>query len=191
MTSDEIEFLIVQRLDGTLSSDESAQLTAALGASAEARSLLATHERLHVALRRTSQVPRVDGEWMVAQVAAALDDAEEIARSNYRLPRWALFGPIAAAASLFIVLTLGVVFHKDDDQPVSMMPRPEKPIARVAVAVAPLTSTPHVAAVSVGAPANLSPSLVTALFVAEQLPGAGRVIVRPGSDVSPGSSTFE
>lgn len=183
MTSDEIEFLIVQHVDGTLSADEAARLDAVLSTDAAARSLLDEHRRLAMALRATPGAS-VDVDWLSAQIASRIDDEAEIEASrSYKMPRWSLLAPMLAAAGLMITLTLGVVFHRDDGDAI---PRtvPSVVVASVTGPAAETASVPRQMSVTVGAPANLSPTLVTALFLAEQFPNQGRVIVRPAGVVN-------
>ena len=182
MTQDELEFLIVQHVDGTIDPAEAPRLAALLATDASARSLLGEHERLAKALRAAPPLA-IDADWLSSQIASHLDEAAEVEASrSYKLPRWSILAPMAAAALLMITLTLGVVFHRDDGDPI---PR-EVPSTVVASVTGPSAETANVArqmSVSVGAPANLSASMVTALFLAEQFPSQGRVIVRPAGAV--------
>lgn len=191
MTQDELEFLIVQRVDGTLSTDEATRLSAALTTDASARDLLAQHERLATALRATPSMT-FDADWLASQIATRIDDdADFEASRTFKLPRWSLFAPMAAAAALLVVLTLGVVYHRDDGEKIA---RPDAtPTAPIVVAsfagpTAESTNAPRQMSVSVGAPSNLSPTMVTALFLAEQFPTGGRVIVRPAGPPSSGTA---
>ena len=185
MTQDDLEYLIVQRLDGTIAAADDATLTRALTDDAGARALLAAHERLLFALRDGDRAPTVDGDWLAAEIAAHLDDADEI--RGHRIPRLMIWGPLAAAASLMIVLTLGVVFHRDDGEPIAQQPavpttrvEPTVAVARVSLPTVPPASAAagRTMSVRVGAPTNLSPQLVTALFLSDRSPGAGRVSVQ-------------
>lgn len=191
MTQDELEFLIVQHVDGTLAPDEAPRLAAILASDASARALLAEHERLATVLRAAPAI-EVDHDWLTAQIASRIDDeAEHAAAHTLKLPRWAFWAPMAAAAGLMVTLTLGILFHRDDGEaiPHAIAPNTQTQIASVTGPTAERSGEPQMMSVSVGAPANLSPSLVTALFLAEQFPSQGRVIVRPAGP--PHTSAFD
>lgn len=172
MIDEELEFLIVQDVDGELSPEASKALHARIAGDATARSVWTEHARLRTSLRRLP-TPSIDADWLEARIVGGLDEHERRA-APHRISRWAIFGPMAAAASLLIVLTLGVIFHRDDGDPL-----PAQKTLVASLPAAEVLSTGGAATVSVGLPANLSPQLITALFLAEQMPTQGRVIIRP------------
>jgi anti-sigma factor RsiW len=181
VTHEELEFLISQHLDGTLDAAERVKLDDALAARPEARELLAEHARLDALLKSSRAAVDVDAEWLSSQIAGRID--EDSARSLL-LRRWMWMSPIAAAAMLMIALTIGFsLFNRGQptalDQ--STTARPQQEVARIDLA-GPQVDTPRTgggyAAVSVGIPANLTPALVSSLYLSDGN-SRGRVLIRP------------
>lgn len=171
MDRDELEFLISQHLDGTLATDASARLQARLSADADARSLFDDHAKLDGALRASRDVLAIDESWLSALIADALDESNA---QPIRVARWTWAVPMAMAACLLIGLMLGVVFLRDNaEKQIAVVPQqPAAPqIATIIITGTPATprSTEGYASVSVGVPANLTPQIVSALYLSRDL----------------------
>lgn len=175
MTHDELEFLISQHFDGTLSAAEAEKLRAVLDADASARALFDEHAALDAALKSSRIDTGIDQDWLSAQIAGTIDEAQS---KPLRVAGWSIFAPMAMAACLLIGLTLGVVFLKDSTE--TSLPTPT--VARtIEVGPAETDRPVAVASVSVGVPANLTPALMTALFVSDQRT-TGKVIIKPAGE---------
>jgi anti-sigma factor RsiW len=168
---DELEFLISQHFDGTLAADESARLQAHLSADAGAQSLFDDHAKLDGALRASREVLSIDEAWLSAQISDAIDESNA---QPIRIARWAWAAPLAMAACLLIGLTLGIVFLRDNtEKQIAAVPQPPTTpqIAQIVVTGTPATPRPTegYASVSVGVPANLTPQIVSALYLSRDL----------------------
>lgn len=170
MTYDEIEFLISQHFDGTLSVEEAGKLRAALESDPSAHALFEEHARLDAALKSTKAAPDIDQEWFSAEIVGKIDEAQS---RPLRISNWNIFAPMAVAAALLFGLTLGVVLFT------GRAPAGDGPaLARVSLPSPPRPAGETVSRVSVGVPANLSPAMMTTLFLAEHR-GSGRVEIHP------------
>lgn len=170
MTHDELEFLISQHFDGTLSADEAEKLRVAVASDLSAKALFDEHAKLDAALKSSRATLDIDAEWLGAQIAGTIDDAQS---RPIRISNWNLFAPMAAAAVLLIALTLGVFLVKDND-----VTSPGQTIAQVSLPDVPERPRDAVASVSVGVPANLTPAMMTTLFLADHRP-PNRVVIQP------------
>jgi anti-sigma factor RsiW len=168
---DELEFLISQHFDGTLSAEESTRLHAHLAADAGAQSLYNDHAKLDDALRNSRDVLAIDEAWLTAQISDAIDEGNA---KPIRINHWSWAAPLAMAACLLIGLTLGVVFLRDNtEKPIAAVPPalPGPQIAQIVISGNPSAPMPAAgyASVSVGVPANLTPQIVSALYLSRDL----------------------
>jgi anti-sigma factor RsiW len=76
MTREEMEFLISQHLDGTLSREEEARVRELLESSQEARGILAEYQRLDSALK-SQAAPAVKWDVLAEKISQAVDCVEE------------------------------------------------------------------------------------------------------------------
>src|SRR5437588_5907133 len=109
---DDVEFLIVQYLDGSLAAGERAALEARLGDDPEAQALLEEHRRLDTILRR-DPIPDIRWEALARQISSAVTTApmpevEEHAQV-FRMPWVGWGGKLAIAAALLIATGIGIV----------------------------------------------------------------------------------
>src|SRR4051812_11573181 len=72
MTREEMEFLISQHLDGTLSHEEEAKVRQLLESSAEAREILAEYQKLDVILKTSAASPAVKWEMLAEKISGAV-----------------------------------------------------------------------------------------------------------------------
>ena len=79
MTREEMEFLISQHLDGTLSREEEAKVRELLASSEEAQGILAEYQKLDSVLKNAGQMPAVKWERLASTIAAAVSCAGEAA----------------------------------------------------------------------------------------------------------------
>lgn len=182
MDRDELEFLISQHFDGTLDEAESVRLRVHLASDPEAQILFDQHKKLDAALRASQSVLAIDESWLSAQIAEHIDETNarplRIGGGNRS---W--MAPLAMAATLIIGLTLGVIFLRDDDRPATIAqehPAPGPQQTTAIVISGPPAEKPHVngyASVSVGVPANLTPQIVSALYLSRDL-SESRVNIR-------------
>lgn len=186
MTHDEVEFLISQHLDGTLSADEAEKLRIVLEQDPVAKALFEEHQRLDVALKSTRTADlRIDQDWLTAQIAGAIDEHQS---RPILLSNRSMFAPMAIAATLLIGLTLGVVFLKDETESPANQLSSNTNVSRIVEIGSPETPVRNdvaMANVSVGVPANLSPAMMTALFIADHR-STGKVVIKPAGEVRHG-----
>lgn len=175
MTHEEVEFLISQHFDGTLSADEAEKLRVALESEPSARALFEEHARLDGALKSTKVRLDIDAEWLNAQIAGTIDEAQS---RPLRISNWNTFAPMAIAATLLIGVTLGIALLRNS---ASTSDAPAIANATVTLPAAPRPSREAVVNVSVGVPANMTPTMMTTLFLAEHR-GSGRVIIQPAGE---------
>jgi anti-sigma factor RsiW len=74
MTNDQIEFLISQYIDGTISGEDEAILRSVLAENADARALLAEYEKLDQLMKGTMPLPAMKWEKVSEVIGAAVDD---------------------------------------------------------------------------------------------------------------------
>ena len=190
MQTDELEFLISQHFDGTLEAADGARLGGVVAADPAARVLLNEHAKLDAALRASRSTPAIDESWLSAQIAATIDDANA---TPLRMPIWRSFAPLAAAAAVVIGLSATALFMSNRGEPTmatnsglavpTPAPRPV-PVIEVAVAAEPARQGGF-ANVSVGAPANLTPQIVAALYLARDMSDDSRVTIRAAGRRAP------
>ncbi len=111
----EVEFSIIQYLDGTLADEERAALEARLSGDAEARALLEEHRRLD-ALFKLATVPAIRWDNLARSISSAVASApmpevEEPAHT-LRMPWVGWAGKLAIAAMLLIATSIGIVLLK-------------------------------------------------------------------------------
>ncbi len=188
MTPDEIEFLISQHFDQTLTADESASLRAVLSADPKARAIFEQYARIDRALHDSRVQPEVDTEFVVAEIAGQLDELETPAPASLPMPWLFRMAPMAVAAVLLIGLGLGIAFLRDGGEKI---PRNgpgvavvSLPQARPAKASAGPAVEPTLT-VSIGQPISITPQMLTALFLAQPRPA--RVEIRPVGQRADGS----
>lgn len=181
MDHDELEFLISQHFDGTLEASEASRLQQRLLADVAARTLFDEHAQLDAALRASAGSIAIDEAWLSAQIADHIDEANA---KPIKVKHWGWVAPLAMAATLMIGLTLGVIFLKDDDKSElrSQVPTPttvQPQVTQIVMSTPSPEPKPHggYATVSVGAPANLTPQIVSALYLAQDM-SASRVSIR-------------
>src|SRR3954452_23858301 len=76
MTREEMEFLISQHLDGTLSHEDEAKVRQLLASSAEAGEILAEYQKLDNVLK-TQNSPAVKWDMLASTISAAVDGVSE------------------------------------------------------------------------------------------------------------------
>ncbi|MFT3787515.1 MAG: hypothetical protein QM770_15325 [Tepidisphaeraceae bacterium] len=143
MTTDELEFLISQHLDGDIAPADEARLQAALIADASARALFEEHRQVDAALKevRSQDAVALAGiDWadMRASINASIDDAnagESIKLDDYRPAVANPFGRInrAMAVAAVVLVGLGVA---------TVMLMRQKPTPEGPIAVTPPTTVP-------------------------------------------------
>jgi hypothetical protein len=191
--TDELEFLISQHFDGTLDAADEQRLQQRVAADAGARSLFDQHAKLDVALRASGSSLAIDEAWLSAQIAATIDEANA---RPMRIRRWTSFAPLAAAAALAIGITSFFAFRDNGTTTVavdgpgnSVTGSDVKPVPVIEVAIAAPPEEPRqrpgYATVSVGAPANLTPQIVAALYLARDMSDDSRVTIRAAGRRSP------
>jgi len=79
MTREEMEFLISQHLDGTLSREEEAKVRELLASSDEAQGILAEYQKLDSVLKSAGQTPAVKWERLASTISAAVGCVGEAA----------------------------------------------------------------------------------------------------------------
>jgi anti-sigma factor RsiW len=177
MTHDEIEFLISQHFDGTLDAAEAQKLRAILDSDPAARVLFEEHGRLDRALRASRVDLGIDAEWLTAEIAGHIDEAQA---RPYRIGGWSVFARIAVAATVMVCLGVGALLLTRD------RPQPALPtLARTVEVTLPdpaRTDRLVVANVTVGIPSNMTPAMMSALFLADQRHGGGRVVIEPAGE---------
>jgi anti-sigma factor RsiW len=104
-----LEFVISQYVDGTLSEAERIQLEALLANDAAARALVEQHRKLNEALRATP-MPAVRWELLAERIGNAVAEAEAPAAS-YRLFARRFVMPLAMAASLLIACGVAITIY--------------------------------------------------------------------------------
>src|SRR2546421_12460599 len=111
----DVEFLIVQYLDGTLAEGERAALEARLANDVEARALLDEHRRLDALLRR-DVMPDIRWDALSRHLSSALMTAEmpevEEPVRVLRMPWVGWAGKLAIAAALLIATGIAIVALK-------------------------------------------------------------------------------
>lgn len=92
MTREEMEFLISQHLDGTLSREEEAKVRELLTSSDDAREILAEYQKLDGILKGSAAAPAVKWEMLADKISSAVDavgeagsvsEEEELAITEY------------------------------------------------------------------------------------------------------------
>jgi hypothetical protein len=176
MTHDELEFLISQHFDGTLNAAEADKLRAVIEADASALQLFNEHQRLDQVLKTSKAELEVDQEWLNAQIAGHIDEAQA---KTYKVGGWSMFSRMAAAATVMVGLGLGALLLTKNRA------EPTQPTLATTVEVTvpdpATTNQVAVANVSVGIPSNMTPAMMSALFLADQRHngGRGRVVIQP------------
>ena len=175
MTTDELEFLISQHFDGTLTAEESERVRAAVASDAAAKAMFNEYAAVDTALRATQTKLQIDEDWLSEQIGNHIDEANA---KPIRSKSFGWYAPLAMAACLLIGLTLGVVFLTDDDKPVVAVKPTATPVMQIALGgdPAPVT-TPGVAMISIGTPTHLTPQNVMALYLARDDMSANRVLL--------------
>src|SRR4051812_19786782 len=79
MTRDEMEFLISQHLDGTLSPGDEAKVRELLETSAEARKIAAEYQKLNAVLMGGKDLPAVKWDVLAERISKAVDAVGEAA----------------------------------------------------------------------------------------------------------------
>ena len=106
MVESDIEFLISQYLDGTLSADEEAALLRRIESDAEARKLFTDYQRLDAALK-SQPLPEMPWDELYARISAAVSEEPEKSTTS-KMP-WLRYGSrVAIAACLVIASVVGV-----------------------------------------------------------------------------------
>jgi anti-sigma factor RsiW len=77
MTRDEIEFLISQHLDGTLSREDEAKVRELLNTSQEAQAILAEYQKLDGVLKSAKDLPAVKWDVLASTISSAVDAVGE------------------------------------------------------------------------------------------------------------------
>lgn len=176
MTHDEIEFLISQHFDGTLDAAEAVKLRAILDSDASAQQLFAEHERLDRVLKASKIDLGIDQEWLTAEIAGHIDEAQS---QTYKIGGWSMFSRLAVAATVMVGVGLGALLLTRNS------PQPTQPTLAKTVEVSvpdpAKTDAVAVADVTVGVPSNMTPAMMSALFLADQRHGgrSGRVVIQP------------
>src|SRR2546423_1093223 len=101
MSTDELEFLISQYLDGTLNPLEKAVLEERLASDVAARELLGQYWQLDALVKRGLPEPRIDHDALRATISSAVSRAE-LPIKHFKLT-FARVGKIAAIAASIIV----------------------------------------------------------------------------------------
>ncbi len=109
MLSEEIEFAITQYADGTLPDAERAELEPILQSDAEARRALDEYRRLDALVKSAgAQLPDIRWDALADHISAKVSNLPLPAQS-YKMPAWwQRSGLIALAASVLIVLGVGI-----------------------------------------------------------------------------------
>src|SRR3954469_4239276 len=76
MTREEMEFLLSQHLDGTLSHEDEAKVRQLLASSVEAREILAEYQKLDSVLKNQNS-PAVKWDMLASTISAAVDGVSE------------------------------------------------------------------------------------------------------------------
>ena len=157
MTRDELEFAIIQYLDGTLAEADEAALESRLATDADARALLAQYRGLDRALR-AQPLPDIDFDALSDRIRAAVAAQDEPAQS-YRLHWVRTAAALALAACVVIAVGVGIRrLHAPPAPGPQVVVNPNRPTPAaepthiVVVDIAPrhVPSTAPVAIVSVG-----------------------------------------
>jgi anti-sigma factor RsiW len=102
---DELEYLIMQYVDGELDAEERAAFERRIAADPAARQVLAQHRSLEAVLRHSWAMPHVDFERLGEHLG------EAVAPSSYSITSWVRYGSmVAVAACVLIVASLSVHF---------------------------------------------------------------------------------
>jgi hypothetical protein len=114
LSRDELEFAISQYIDGTLSVLERDALEERLATDPEARELLAEYRKLNTVVKASAMpMPAIAWDRLAEQIGQATA-AEEAPVRHYRIGAMSWTGRLAIAASLLLVISLGVFFVKRD-----------------------------------------------------------------------------
>ena len=129
MVTEELEILLSRYDDPDLSRSDRARAERALSQNAQAAVLLDQYRRLNQHLANLpDQLDGIDLEQFGRSVRQALDAASTPRRRPRRL-LWPILAPLAAAAAvLLIVLPSGVLFDKEQSQPVPVLSEPRVPV---------------------------------------------------------------
>ena len=135
MTREEMEFLISQHLDGTLSREEEAKVRELLDSSAEARAILAEYQKLDSALK-SQAAPVVKWDVLAETISAAVDcvgeavsEEDEFALSEY--VEGALSAEHGAALEKRIEAKPGLRAVMQEDRSLNAMLRSSMPLPAV------------------------------------------------------------
>lgn len=133
MVDEKLQFAISQYIDGTLPTDQLAQLEERLKVDAEARKLFEEFRRLNDLMNVAMPVPEMDWEQLTHKISAAVDRSIETP-DTIVLPRepakvwWATWQPVALAASLLICVGVAWVTLRSGtvqvSQPLASTPKP-------------------------------------------------------------------
>jgi anti-sigma-K factor RskA len=131
MNRDELEFSIVQYLDGTLDPAARAEVELRLATDVAARAMLDEHRRL-TAVLRSQRLPEVRWDRLAASISDAIDEQaeERMARVSWILSFRAA-GYVAAAASVMLAVALVVYFLRSPrpTNTIVSLPQPQPQVA--------------------------------------------------------------
>ena len=162
MDREQLEFLISQYVDGTLSAAEVTALEQTLASDAEARAMLEDFRRLDASLKRETALPAINWDRLSERLSNAVAAEDDRASRVYRIGAW--WGRVAVAAVVLIAVGSVVLFHfhKPAKLEVVSGPTPPQPtgvvIAEISGPVVEAATQPAVAEITI-APSPLAQQL--------------------------------
>ena len=186
MTHDEAEFLISQRLDGTLDAADEQRLRAAIDTDSIVAAMWREHLALDAALRGTRVATNdLSSEVELAAIAGRIDDDASRAFRIGSPTRFNWATPLAAAATLAVGLTIGLLATRSNRG---------LPSRTVVADATPVATTPSIALsgsmplqaatgrgfaeVQIGTPTDLTPAAVASLYVNDRVTHS-HVMIQP------------
>jgi anti-sigma factor RsiW len=122
---DELEYAIMQYVDGELPDEDRIALEKRLVDDPAARQVLAQHRSLDVVLKHSWSMPHVDFDRFGQHLSETA--AEEAAPSSYSITAWLKYGSVVAAAACVLIVS-ALVVHFADRGGTGNVPIVQKPI---------------------------------------------------------------
>jgi anti-sigma factor RsiW len=179
MKREELEYLLSQFVDGTLSEFDRARVDELLSSSSEAREILGEYEKLNRALRSLPTVPDLNWTKVQTLIQGAIADADAPVR-NYTLDFAIWSRRLAAVATIVIVAGLGwtLLRNSPSDPSIATM---GTPIVQIAGPQVERASAPAFSDISIG-PANETVDW-SVRYEQTLVSRPGRVVIATGSSI--------